>query len=161
MVKPMLSSFPVHDDWGWCITVWPLNIQTLSNIRNCVALPYNVRCLIQLKGDTCLALVNTGTSSIVCSRSESCVKPLIKDVIVFQCLAVVQYVSLCCLRACHTSLQWPRMLFDRRGAVQWTRAVLPFCRWRESHTKWSAMEPCCKHDFPGFPRLCWMVVLRR
>ena len=64
-------------------TVWPLNIQMLSNIQSRVESPYNIQCLPQKRGCNCLALVKTGTSLIACSSPRSSFKTLIKSVIVF------------------------------------------------------------------------------
>ena len=45
-------------------TLWPLNIQRLSDVWSSVESAYDIRCWIRKMGFNCLALVNTGTSSL-------------------------------------------------------------------------------------------------
>ena len=51
--------FLVHQPYTDVYTVWPLNIQPLSNIWSRVQSPYDIRCLIGKKGYYNLALVTT------------------------------------------------------------------------------------------------------
>ena len=63
--------------------VWPLHIETLSNIRCHVRFLCEIWCLIWKKGCNCLALVHQGHRLLTSCWSRDCFKTLLENAIVW------------------------------------------------------------------------------